>query len=138
MGIAIARSIGARVTAFHVVPESNATVLDAWAHTGKDYAGRLAESLQSRGEQYVEEVLEAARRSGVPCECRVARGQSPHAGILAVAREANCDLIVMASHGRGGTAGELLDSETVKVMIMGDTPVLVHHARPDRDRRASA
>ena len=138
MGIAIARSMGARVTAFHVVPDSNATVLDAWTHAGKEYAGKLAETFEARGEQYVSEVRDAARLSGVPCECRIAHGPSPHAGILAEAREAQCDLIVMASHGRGDPLDELVDSETVKVVMRGDTPVLVHHVRRDRDRRASA
>ena len=98
----------------------------------------LARSMGSRGARYVEGVREAARRSGVPCECSVSHGQTPHEGILAEARRANCDLIVMASHGRGGSAEELLDSETVKVMMLGDTPVLLHHARRDRDRRTSA
>ena len=135
-GIAIARALGARVTALHVVPSSKELALEDWAHARPGFAGKLAESLESRGARFVEQVREAARLSGVACECQISRERSPHEGILDLAREGKCDLIVMASHRRGADAEEVLDSETIKVVTLGDTPVLVHHARRDRDRRA--
>ena len=128
-GIALARALGARVTALHVVTESADVGLDAWAHARPDFSGKLATTLGSRGEVYVENVREAARLSGVPCECRVSRGPSPHAGIIEEAKQGEHDLIVMASHGRDEAEEGTFGSETLKVLKLGDTPVLVHHDR---------
>ena len=44
---------------------------------------------------------------------------------LAVAEEAGCDLIFIASHGRRGVAALLLGSETNKVLTHSKIPVLV-------------
>jgi len=41
------------------------------------------------------------------------------------ARAKKCDLIAMASHGRGGVEAVLLGSETTKVLTHSKTPVLV-------------
>jgi len=133
-GIALARAVGARVTALHVVPRTSPPNLESWAHSTPDFATRLDETLVSRGARFVEEIRDAARLSGVACECQVSHERTPHEGILQSAREGQCDLIVMASHGRGGDGAEILDSETVKVVTLGEIPVLVHHARRDRDR----
>jgi nucleotide-binding universal stress UspA family protein len=135
-GIAIARAVGARVTALHVVPRTSESPLESWAHSTPDFAMHLDDTLLTRGARLLEQVRHAARLAGVPCECQVERG-APHEAILESASRGGCDLIVMASHGRGD-ASETLDSETVKVMTLGYTPVLVHHARRDRERRLDA
>jgi len=41
------------------------------------------------------------------------------------ARKKRCDLIVMASHGRGGVGGVILGSEAHKVLIDSPLPVLI-------------
>jgi nucleotide-binding universal stress UspA family protein len=45
--------------------------------------------------------------------------------ILAAAKTSECDLVVMASHGRKGVSRLLLGSETQHVLTHGDVPVLV-------------
>jgi nucleotide-binding universal stress UspA family protein len=75
---------------------------------------------------FLETVREAALRAGVQCECRLERGVTPHQGIIAAARDVECDLIVMASHGEKGGDGTVLGSETVKAATLGPVPVLVH------------
>jgi nucleotide-binding universal stress UspA family protein len=45
--------------------------------------------------------------------------------ILDHAKEQQCDLIVMASHGRRGVAALLLGSETQRVLIHSSLPVLI-------------
>ena len=54
------------------------------------------------------------------------RSDDPHEAILRKARDQNCDLIIMASHGRHGLAGLLLGSETQKVLVHSAIPVLVY------------
>jgi nucleotide-binding universal stress UspA family protein len=136
-GIDIARAFGARVTALHVIPDPVLPGLESWAHHDAGFAERLSQVLEKRGTLYLETVRDAARRAGVPCECQLARDTSPHAGIIAAARDGDCDLIVMASHGRRGSDGALLGSETVKAATLGTVPVLVHRKRHGVKRAGS-
>jgi nucleotide-binding universal stress UspA family protein len=129
--IRMAKSLGARVTVLHVVPEPSTSGIDAWTHDDEEFEAHLEKVLESRGNEYLATICDAAHRAGVPCECAMVRGESPHAEIVVEARGRGCDLIVMASHGRSGTDAVILASETLKVMTLGDVPVLVHHpARP--------
>jgi len=45
--------------------------------------------------------------------------------LLGHAKDQQCDLIVMASHGRRGVAALLLGSETQRVLIHSSLPVLI-------------
>jgi nucleotide-binding universal stress UspA family protein len=67
----------------------------------------------------------AARDAGVPCTTVIQEQQHPHRAILQVAQENDCDLIVMASHGRGEVSALFIGSETQKVLAFADRPVLV-------------
>lgn len=67
----------------------------------------------------------AAGKLIVPCETRHIKDQMPAEGIVAVAAEAACDLIVMASHGRRGVARMLLGSQAQKVVTLSPVAVLV-------------
>jgi nucleotide-binding universal stress UspA family protein len=51
----------------------------------------------------------------------------PYQAIVATAKEKGCDLIVMASHGRGGVAAVVLGSVTTKVLTHTAIPILVCH-----------
>ncbi|HSN22443.1 MAG TPA: universal stress protein [Usitatibacter sp.] len=124
----MAKALGARITALHVVPEPSGAGLDAWTHDDAQFGAHLEKVLESRGNEYLATVREIARRAGVACDCVLVRGESPHAEIVVEARGRKCDLIVMASHGRSGENAVLLASETIKVMTLGDVPVLVHRA----------
>ncbi len=126
--IRMARSLGARITALYVVPEPAGTGLDAWTHDDEKFEEHLAKVLEARGNEYLSTVREMARRSGVPCDCVLVRGESPSAEIVVESRDRGCDLVVMASHGRSGSDAVILASETVKVMTLGELPVLVHRA----------
>jgi len=49
----------------------------------------------------------------------------PWRGLLQIASSESCELICMASHGRGGLSAVLLGSETQKVLTHSHLPVLV-------------
>ena len=70
-------------------------------------------------------VTEAARAASVPCTPVHRVSHSPYEAIIALAEEAGCDLIFMASHGRSGIAAVLIGSETNKVLTHSKIPVLV-------------
>jgi nucleotide-binding universal stress UspA family protein len=67
-----------------------------------------------------------ARALGVSCEIVQTEDEHPYRAIIAVAEKRGCDLIAMGSHGRGGLAGLILGSETLKVLTHSKIPVLVY------------
>jgi nucleotide-binding universal stress UspA family protein len=67
----------------------------------------------------------AAHEAGVTFRLEHASSDDPYEAIVDTARRLHCDLIVMASHGRRGVKGLLLGSETQKVLVHSNIPVLV-------------
>ena len=58
----------------------------------------------------------AANELGISCDTKHLSDQYPAEGIIAYAKENNCDLIVMASHGRRGFSRLLLGSQAIDVL----------------------
>jgi nucleotide-binding universal stress UspA family protein len=83
--------------------------------------------MEERGREVAREsvarVIEAARKAQVRCEAVDVVDPSPANGILEAARRHDCDLIVMASHGKRGLAA--LGSQTMKAVAHTRVPVLV-------------
>ena len=104
-GLALAKSVGAKVTAIYVVEPLLAV-------TG-DFA-----SVLDRAEN-------AAREAGVFCETMQKENVQPDQAIVAAAEDKGCDLIVMSWHGRSGLSTLLIGSVTNKVLTYAKTPVLV-------------
>lgn len=73
----------------------------------------------------VKAVSDAAQAAGVACGGHTVEALHPWEAILDHAKAQQCDLIVMASHGRRGVAALLLGSETQRVLIHSTLPVLV-------------
>jgi nucleotide-binding universal stress UspA family protein len=122
-GIALAKSLGARVTVvvviehFHVVT-LNPTQLEA---SQKEY--------ELTATRHATKVLEAVKAEaaamGVALETKVVRGDPPYEEIVRTAEEEGCDLIAMASHGRRGVVALMLGSQTSRVVSHAKVPVLV-------------
>lgn len=122
--IQLAKSLGARVTALHVVPHAEFSALEAWVHHDTKFADHLDSAFRRQAAMFLENVRDAAMRAGVRCDCRIARAPLPHEAIVAAAHENKCDLIFMAPHDMEHGPS---DSETLKVAGHGDVSVLVHH-----------
>jgi nucleotide-binding universal stress UspA family protein len=122
-GLQFAKELGARVTALHVTAPFHPTEMTPSAFTAhsQEHDAKAKESAQ----RALGAVTEAARAAGVPCTTVHRVSNSPYEAIIAVASEAGCDLIFMASHGRRGVAALLLGSETNKVLTHSKIPVLV-------------
>lgn len=73
----------------------------------------------------VEAALDECRAAGVACQGYTVEAVHPWEAIVDHAHRQGCDLIVMASHGRGGVSALLLGSETQKVLTHTKVPVLV-------------
>ena len=69
---------------------------------------------------------ELAKKEGVAIETHVMPVAAPHEGIVSTASDRGCDLILMASHGRGALSSLLTGSVTLKVLATSKVPVLVY------------
>lgn len=67
----------------------------------------------------------AAREANIPFEGVVALAVSPYEQIVETAAKYQCDIIMMASHGRKGLNKLFLGSETQKVLAHTTLPVMV-------------
>jgi nucleotide-binding universal stress UspA family protein len=120
----LAKEIGAKVTAltvtepfavFALAPNQLEYTRDAYKRQADGYA-----------EQALAAVAAAAQRAGIVCEILHIERDHVYEAIIDTAAANNCDLIVMASHGRRGVSAIVLGSETVKVLTHSKIPVLVY------------
>jgi nucleotide-binding universal stress UspA family protein len=73
----------------------------------------------------VKAVQAACSDAGMSCAAHTVEALHPWEAILDHAKNNQCDLIIMASHGRRGVAALLLGSETQRVLIHSPIPVLI-------------
>ncbi|MEZ5728734.1 MAG: universal stress protein [Burkholderiaceae bacterium] len=122
----MARDFGAEVTAINVQapyePPIAGEVPAVFLHNPTEY-DRMARE-QSRA--ILDEVEQLATQLGVSCRTETVFEQAVYKAVIRSAKSHRCDLIVMASHGRGGIRSVLLGSETTKLLTHCMIPVLVH------------
>jgi Universal stress protein UspA and related nucleotide-binding proteins len=123
MTVTLAAESGAKVTGLHVIPEFH--VLAYGTEMIADNEDRIIQTARQRAEDYLRAIKNAAAQAGVECNTVSESRAHPYEAIISVAAQQNCDLIVMASHGRSGMRAFLLGSETQKVLTHSSIPVLV-------------
>ena len=123
-GIALAKRIGAKITALTVLPPFHVLTTDT--RMLEDTPAQYKARMQAHAEKTLGAVAQAAEAAGVPCEMVHVEHEHPYQAIIDTAGSKGCDLIVMASHGRHGISAIVLGSETVKVLTHSKIPVLVH------------
>jgi nucleotide-binding universal stress UspA family protein len=126
----LAHSVGAKVTGVTVMPGYH--VMSYAAESLQDTREQFEVDTRRHADKYLSKLNEAATLADVLCDTVAIRGDHPYEQIIATAEQRQCDLIVMASHGRKGIKALLLGGETLKVLTHTKTPVLVFH--PDEGR----
>lgn len=123
-GLSLARSVGAKVTIVMVT--------ERWpVYAGPDWIPGPTEMAEYEARQkeaattVLADVKAAADRLGVAADTVHVPEAQPAEAIIATAGERQCDLIVMASHGRRGLRRLLLGSQTSEVLVSSAVPVLV-------------
>lgn len=125
--VELARSLGARVTAFFAAPPATPIIFKGLLPAGYATPEEHEQNIRKAADTYLGAVEKAARAADVPCERLILTSDYPAEAIIAAAKKRRCDLIVMASHGRRGLRREsLLGSETQKVLSHSPVAVLVH------------
>jgi nucleotide-binding universal stress UspA family protein len=123
----LAKSQQAKITAFYAIAPfmtpatGEALIVAPEMFSEKEYTKRM----QKFAGEALAKVETEAKKAGVEFVGASATADAPWKGIIDAVKANDCDLIVMASHGRKGLEGLLLGSETLKVLTHSKTPVLV-------------
>ena len=120
--IALAKSVGAQVYTISVKEPFPYSAISEMQPTPPQEFFDAQERIASKR---VQDVREACAAAGVPCEAHTIEALHPWEAIIDHAKRTECDLLVMASHGRRGVSALLLGSETQKVLTHTKVPVLV-------------
>ncbi len=122
-GLMLAKTLGAKVTIISIterlpmypgIEGMSDAVYVGYGASQKEAAGKMLEAAK-----------EAAGRAGVGAETVLIENALPAEAILETAKACNCDLIVMASHGRRGFRRLILGSVTSEVLAHSPVSVLV-------------
>jgi len=125
LGVDLAKACGADVLALHVIPPAQAIayVAEMTTSLGFDYAKEAT----GFAERYLEDARAIADEAGVKFDRQLTFGPQIYQAILDATKERHCDLIVMAAHSWEGLARILMGSETHKVILKSEIPVMVCH-----------
>jgi nucleotide-binding universal stress UspA family protein len=123
-GIKLAASLGAEVFAFMAVARYPIPFYEGAAVPGPKFTEQARGRLKHNAQLILNKVKDMADAYGV--KATTVTGLDPVGdAIIKSATRHNCDLIVMASHGRKGIKRLILGSETVDVLTYSSIPVLV-------------
>jgi nucleotide-binding universal stress UspA family protein len=140
--VSLANMYGAGMTILHVLAEfpgeefiTNMVDSDTWKEIKKRHYSEAREQLigKKRDHVAIKEVLQAfseeVKANGedhafVTDEILIQNGD-PAEIIVQTAKEQNCDLIVMGTHGHGGITDVLIGSTAKRVVRQSTIPVLV-------------
>jgi nucleotide-binding universal stress UspA family protein len=125
LAIGLAKSLGARVTAFHAAPDYQSGTYAGYAMEGAYFSEDLGKRLEENARAYLLAVERDCQAEDVPCKTVFTLSVRVSESIVKAAHEHDCDLIVMTSHGHTGLVGVLLGSETQRVLAHSPVPVLV-------------
>lgn len=120
--IGLARALGAQV---HTISVKEPFPYSAIAEMQPTPPQDFFDAQERIAGKRIEAVAAACQSAGVFCHGHTVEALHPWEAIIEHARRAECDLLVMASHGRRGVSALLLGSETQKVLTHSKVPVLV-------------
>jgi len=124
-GVALAKAIGASVVGYHAVEPIERIYYSEGSAIRAPQVDAIEKALLANGERHLDVLRRAADKAGVPWETVMSTPAAPYLGIIQAARSKECDVICMASHGRGKIASALLGNVTQKVLTHSKVPVLV-------------
>lgn len=126
-GLALARQLGARVTGFVVeaLPAlpTMGTHLQSYQREVREHEAQT----EAHATQLLAGFAQAAAEAGVAFSGEYARNDDVAGAIAGAAERFGCDMVVMATHGRGAFGELLFGSQTKRVLSLTKRPLLVLH-----------
>lgn len=127
--LALARCVGGSLVVLNVVDTYPlATGLDL---VSADTWQQISDDLRARGQSVLDACQKQAREQGVAAETQLVDGGTGRVAdvIVDTARDTDCQLIVMGTHGRRGWSHLALGSDAERVTRLSRVPLLlVRHA----------
>ena len=120
-----AESRGAELVALKVVPRYPISYFEGGIALPAEDIKRIEEHWAHEGQMVVDAIAKLGHKKGVTVKPLTVRGDVVSDAVLATVTKLDCDLVVMASHGRRGVKRLLLGSETQQVLTHANVPVLV-------------
>jgi nucleotide-binding universal stress UspA family protein len=120
--IALAKSVGAQL---YTISAKEPFPYSAISEMQPTPPQEFFDAQERIAHQRVTAVVNQAAAAGVQCQAHTVEALHPWEAIIDHAKRMECDLLVMASHGRRGVSALLLGSETQKVLTHTKVPVLV-------------
>ena len=126
-GLAFAKSLDASVKILTVTESLSDSEIDAQIEAGH---ARAVETYNTLAEDKAAKILSAvastAKNMDLTCKTIHEPARHPAEAIIACAKNNECDLIIMASHGRRGIKKVLLGSVANEVITHSMIPVLIY------------
>lgn len=123
--IELAAAVKAELVALYVVPRYPVSYFEGGITLSVEEMARTEKQWSDKGQAVVDAVQQEAQAQGVNAKGVVLQSDLVAESIIAAATKHDCDLVVMASHGRKGITRVLLGSETQHVLTHCSVPVLV-------------
>ena len=120
--VSLAKSLGARLYTISVKEPFPYSAISEMQPTPPQEFFDAQERIAAKR---VQTVVETCKAAGMTCEAHTVEALHPWEAIIDHAKRQECDLVVMASHGRRGVAALLLGSETQKVLTHSQVAVLI-------------
>ena len=124
--ITFAKEIDAKITFFCAVPEFPVMYYGLGAIFDSHSITNFREESEMVSKEILQKAKNLANEVQVECYTYILISDSPFEAILEAVNHKDCDLILMASHGRKGVNNFFLGSETNKVLSHSTIPVLVY------------
>jgi nucleotide-binding universal stress UspA family protein len=124
-GLDLAQALGASVVATKIVPRYTQTYFEGVVTLSAEDVKKVEQEWTANGQAVLDKIAQAAQTRKVECKTTVVKSDRVAEAIINAAKKNDCDLIVMASHGRKGISRVLLGSETNAVLTHSHVPVLV-------------
>ncbi len=124
--LGVAKTFGSSVTLVHVMERQRPE--QSGPHTSDVLAWEIS---RREAGVYLERIQkETSKTLGQAVQTRLEQGQ-PAERIVDLARELSADLVVLSSHGEGGSAASNLGSTVQQVLALAHSSVFIVHTSPD-------
>jgi len=127
---------GGKVILMHALEDdlvATAPVFAGYMAPGALDLGSYREEFRAGAQRALDAAAEKLRAQGVEVEAVLVERGKPSQAIVATAKEMDCSVIVISTHGRGGLAHLLLGSTAEKVVRTAGVPVMTVHQKHAED-----
>jgi len=121
----LAADFDAVLTVVRIVPHYAKTFFDGSSVLSINEMAKIEKEWTVQAQASLDQLLKTTIDKHISVNTVVAKSSNVSDALLKVAKKSKAELIVMASHGRGGIKRVLLGSETLQVLTHSEIPVLV-------------